>query len=142
MIARLRSWDTNYKGSQQLKVTLRQEACLAKKPSYEVSKDHCFVGLVISWRRGDTSRVPQISLPFIEPLVACLGVDEQDPWGSFNEPSTVDQPNASSLHAGNSFGEFRVCGGQGFDFDGSRGTIERADECVAIAIFGRGDRCL
>jgi hypothetical protein len=40
---------------------------LSKEPCDNVSKDDSFIGLVVVGRRGDTSEVPEISLPLVQP---------------------------------------------------------------------------
>jgi hypothetical protein len=76
-----------------------------EEPCDNVSKDNSFVGLVIVRWRGDTGQVPKIRLPFVQPVVARSRVEQEDSGSTFDEPSTVDELDASLSHGGNGVGE-------------------------------------
>jgi len=53
---------------------------LSEEPCDNVSKDNSFVGLVVIWWRGDTSKVPKISLPLVHPGCQHLSTVREMGW--------------------------------------------------------------
>ena len=131
----------------------------SEKPSNKISKNDGLVGFVVTRRRGNRSKVPQVCLPLIQVLVGGLGIHEKHPWGAFDQPSSVKNANATILHGLDGCGELRIGGFQLLDFHsglwmsalertnmyaspaGRREThglvVERSDQGIAVAILGR-----
>ena len=61
--------------------------------------------------------MPNIRLPFVQPAIARLGVDEQNARGAFDQPSAIEQTNATLSHPENGLGELRVRRGHLFNLD-------------------------
>lgn len=130
---------------------------LAKEPSNEITEHNSLVCLIIAMRCWDASSVPEIGLPFVQPPISRLCVDEQYSRGALNQPSAIYEVDPSGLHVVYGLGQLRYRRCKGFHFDSSlqrdqlasllrkaqsyRCSIKRADKSIAIAILSGGDGC-
>lgn len=78
---------------------IAQNSYLSQEPSHQIAENDGLVRFVVGIWGWDTSSSPQVSLPFVEPSVPSSGIDEEYPWGTLNEPSTIHQLNASFSHS-------------------------------------------
>ncbi len=131
---------------------------LSQKPRHQVSKYHGFVGLVVPGRGGDTGRVPEVRFPLVEESICTLGVYQDYPRGPLDQPTTVDNINASLFHRLDRRSKDWIRRGQSLYFHSRleqlavipriqcvttyRFPIERPDEGISIAILCRGHRRL
>lgn len=77
------------------------QAYLSQEPCNQITEDNSLIGLMITNRRRNTSSSPKISFPFVQPFVTCSCIDQEDSWGTLDQPSSVHQLNASFLHRSN-----------------------------------------
>lgn len=150
MMAEDRWWDANCRRGLQggvsdeycVRTTLNagRPAHLAQEPGNEVTKHDGLVGLVIIRRRRDPRQIPQIALPLVQSVVSRPGVKEDDLGSTLDQPSTVDQLDASVPHSLERQGE-RGSGGRvdGFDFHRRGLVAQGSDEGVSTPIFSHGD---
>jgi len=117
MTARFVSWQTYY--DRQRAIHEQWHTYLAEEPSDKVSKDNCFVGLVVAIRAGNAGNVPKITLPLVQESVGGGGVEEQDARGTLNQPAAVESSHASVVHGLYGGGKMRVFGLELLDLDGS-----------------------
>lgn len=104
-------------GDDGLFLLVRDE--LSQEPRDEVSKHHRLVGLVVTRRRRDAGRVPQIRLPLVQELVCSLCVDQQDARGTLDQPAPIDDADAALLHGGDGGSESGIRRRQRLDLDSS-----------------------
>jgi len=71
---------------------------LSQEPRDDVAEDDRLVGLVVVGRGWDASKIPKVTLPFVQPGVLTTGVEQDDLGGAFNQPSPIEQDHAFSAH--------------------------------------------
>ena len=71
---------------------------LPQEPRDDVAEDDRLVGLVVVGRSRDTSEIPKVALPFIQPGVLTAGVEQDDLGGAFDQPPPIEQDHAFSAH--------------------------------------------
>ena len=135
-----REWENSTRGSRKMNWKARREVThLSEEPGDNVTEDNRLVGFMIVWRGGDACEVPEVCLPLVETRVLAAGVEEKDVGSTLYEPAAIKHLDTGCAHAVEGSGEVRVGRFLGLDLHW-RGLVgERADECVAIAIFGDGD---
>lgn len=92
---------------------------LSKEPRNKVSENDCLVRLIVTRRGRDARAVPQICFPLIHILICCLRVDQQHTGGAFNQPSSVEDTNATAAHSLDTLGKLLVDRFQLLDLDRS-----------------------
>lgn len=92
---------------------------LSKEPGDEVSKDDCLVCLVVTGRRRNGGEIPQIRFPLIQVSIRGLGVDQDDPWSSFNQPAPVKYTDTAISHGLDGSGQLWDSWLELLDFDSS-----------------------
>lgn len=132
---------------------------LAEKPSYQVPEDDGIGCFVVARRGRNRGNVPQIGLPLVCVFVGSFDVDEEDPWCALDQPSPIEDADATVSHGLNGGGKFRDIGLELLDFHSGLRllalvrvpalrrrweptyglVVEGPDQGVTLAIFGGGD---
>jgi hypothetical protein len=70
----------------------------SQEPSNQVSKNNCFICFLISNRCRYPSHAPQICFPLIQTAPYTSSVKQQHPRSTLNEPSAIQELDATGLH--------------------------------------------
>src|SRR5688500_6718553 len=81
---------------------------LSEEPRDQVAEDDGLVGFVVIWWGWNAGNVPQVRLPLVHELVGRLGVDQKYPWGALNEPTTIEDADATIPHRRNGSCQLRT----------------------------------
>lgn len=113
---------------------------VAKEPGDEITKDNGLVCLVVIWRTGNASKVPEVALPLIETRIHGAGIEKQHMRTSLNKPATIKNFDALRLHRLEGCSKVNVCRVLRLDLHRGRLVGERADEAVSVAKLRDSDR--
>ena len=119
---------------------MKEATHLSEKPGDDVAEDDRLIGFMIVWRCGDACEVPEVCFPLVESRVLAASIEKKNVGSTLYEPAAIKHLDTSRSHAVEGGSEVRVSRFLGLDLHW-RGLVgERADKCVAIAIFRDGDR--
>ncbi len=108
------------------------DAHLSQEPRHQITKNDSIVGLGVAGGGRDARLCPEISLPLIQPPIACADVDEEYSRGTLDKPPSVHDFDTSFLHR--SYGVFQVTFGRLELFDLDRCLISISPRPSATAV--------
>jgi hypothetical protein len=119
-----------------------KRAYLAKEPGDDVAKHDRFVRFVVIRWAWDARQTPQIAFPLVQARILAARVEQQHPWCTLDQPSSVQALDALIPHPLQRRRQMWICWLLLFDLHRSRLVAERSDEAVSIAILSDRDRHL
>ena len=114
----------------------------AQEPGDDVAEDNGLIGLVVVGRSWDASKVPEVTLPFIQPRILASSVEQDDLGSALDQPPSIKQDHAFSAHGLYGSTEEGVRWFLWLDLHRGRLVGERADEAVSVSVFRDSDRNL
>lgn len=71
---------------------------LSKEPGDKVTEDDCFICFIVTRGRRNGSQIPEVRFPLIQVSIRGFGVNQDDPWSSFNQPAPVKYTDTAISH--------------------------------------------